>query len=259
MKKFFQTLGIVIIFLFTFIFSERTTRVVKNLDNLMIEIKENEEKLKTEPIEAIITGNEIIPGKNGKEVDEIASYNVMKKVGLYDQKYIKYKTIEIKNNLENNIDKIIINGNNKNKEIAIIILLENNEKKLNIPNLSYFADGQWIENNPDRLIDGITGYNFIYNSSTPWLAFEIKKERKRYFCLYTNKKSHDICRKNDLYTIKEEIISNNYLIEVKNKIKNGKIFIFKYNQNIEKELELISNYINNKGYTIRNINNLLAE
>ena len=55
----------------------------------MTQIKENMDKYKQEPENAIIKNNTIIPGINGKIVNVNKSYRQMKKINIYNYAYIK--------------------------------------------------------------------------------------------------------------------------------------------------------------------------
>ncbi|HPF83303.1 MAG TPA: hypothetical protein PLV83_03930, partial [Bacilli bacterium] len=111
MKKFFKYLGICILLSISFFYTERTANVVKELDDIMIKIKEEAKNYCIEPIEAIIDKNTIIPGKNGKEIDINNSYREMRYIGDYNSKYLKYKTKYVENKLSDNMNKYIISRN----------------------------------------------------------------------------------------------------------------------------------------------------
>ena len=74
MKKFFESLGLITLVCFIFFYTEKNTSVVKELDDIMIKIKEVSPNYATKVIDAIIEGDTIIPGISGKEVDINTSY-----------------------------------------------------------------------------------------------------------------------------------------------------------------------------------------
>ena len=49
-------------------------------DEIMVKIKEEENNLNINPINAIIENDTIIPGNTGKDIDIEASYKSMKKI-----------------------------------------------------------------------------------------------------------------------------------------------------------------------------------
>ncbi len=276
MKKFFKYLGICILLSISFFYTERTANVVKELDDIMIKIKEEAKNYCIEPIEAIIDKNTIIPGKNGKEIDINNSYREMRYIGDYNSKYLKYKTKYVENKLSDNMNKYIISGNKSINNVSIIFIVDkyDNISKLvdiieqNKVRTNLFISGKWLENNTDYLYEisknniiGSTGYNYSYiDSSYVWVDSVIKRitKQKNSYCL-KNEESIDICKNNNNYSIKDDIINNNYFVETKKKLNSGSIFIYKINTQLEKELPLIIKYIKAKGYSIVDLNELLKE
>lgn len=248
MKLFFKLLALSTIVISLYL-NMNNLLVVKNVDEILNQIinyaKENNQK----KIDYEIIDDTILIGQKEKKVNIKKSYINMKQIGFFDEKFIIYE--ENKESLKKYIRYKIIGAKTDKKEISIIILLNEEDKKFSIENLSYFADGYWYEENKVE-IDGITGYNFDYkNSNIPWLTYEALKYNNTSFCL-----SED-CSLYGLYTIDKNIIYNNFFYEIKNNIKPGAIFVFDNNINLKKEIEIIVNYVKNQGYQIKKIENLL--
>lgn len=278
MKKFFECLGILTLLCGSFIYTEKATTVVKELDDIMIQIKAKKDKYYVPPVEAIIENDTIIPGINGMEIDVNKSYQNMRSIGLYSDKYFKYKIIKVINSLDKNKDKYIISGN-KNKGIASLIFLV--EKNTNIDKVikildknkvkaNFFVDGSWLENNNSEIYTiindnhdiGSIGYNYNYNNSSyAWLDNIIKRVSKETisYCIKVDEESLDKCAQNKNYTISAPIIVKTPLISTKSILTNGSIIIYKINDTLEEELPLIINYIYSKGITMDTLKNLLQE
>ena len=124
MKKFFEYIGMISLACFSFFFTEKTVNVVKEADNIMIEIKKAVEMNKTESIDAIIKEDTIIPGIYGKVVDEEKSYQKMKRVGSYQENLLVYKQQKPNIQLKNQYDKYIISGNPKKNMVSLIFLVK---------------------------------------------------------------------------------------------------------------------------------------
>ncbi|HPF83759.1 MAG TPA: hypothetical protein PLV83_06330, partial [Bacilli bacterium] len=173
-------------------------------------------------------------------------------------------------------NKYIISGNKSINNVSIIFIVDkyDNISKLvdiieqNKVRTNLFISGKWLENNTDYLYEisknniiGSTGYNYSYiDSSYVWVDSVIKRitKQKNSYCL-KNEESIDICKNNNNYSIKDDIINNNYFVETKKKLNSGSIFIYKINTQLEKELPLIIKYIKAKGYSIVDLNELLKE
>ena len=118
MKQLFQVIGLIGLLFFSFFLNEKTKTVIKNLDDIMVQIKKNKSKYEFDGINAKIKEKFIIPGISKRIVDVDKSYRKMKKYGKYDDDYYVYNYKLPKINLNNNRDKIIISGNKTRKFMA---------------------------------------------------------------------------------------------------------------------------------------------
>ena len=69
MKTFFKLTGLLVLFFFSFFYTEKVINVITEQDEIMIKIKENEEKNNIPSTNAIIDKNTITPGLSGKEIN----------------------------------------------------------------------------------------------------------------------------------------------------------------------------------------------
>jgi len=153
--KFIKVLGLISLICFTFFYTEKILTISINQDEIMIKLKEIEQDYKTEPINAIINNDTIIPGKIGKSINLNSSYKKMKKIGYFEQSLIHYENIYPTTSIYNNYNKYITNGNLYYKNISLIYIL-NNDKTLdtilniinnkNIP-IAFFIDSSFLNNN----------------------------------------------------------------------------------------------------------------
>lgn len=278
MKRFFKFLGIITLLCGSFIYTEKATTVVKEMDDIMIQIRNNKDKYYVPPVEAVIVDDTIIPGINGTEIDVNKSYQNMRSIGIYNDKYFKYRMIRIKNELGNNLDKYIISGNKNKGMVSLIFIVEKNTKINKVIKIlkekeisaNFFVDGTWLENNNSDVYTiinnnhdlGSIGYNYNYDdTSYAWLDNIIKRVSKQNnsYCIKSDDDSHERCIKNKNYTISSDIIEKNPLILTKEKLTSGSIIIYKINDSLEEELPLIIDYINSKGLTIDVLKKLLQE
>lgn len=256
MYKFFRNIGLILIVITSFIYTERLTNVVKEYDDIMVDIKENKSLFETKPIEAKIVKNTIIPGLNGRVIDIDKSYKKMREYGKYNEDLFVYKKISPKDKLNDNIDKYVIKGNKKNK-VAIILtnlndidsILKYNQK------FSFYITNSWYEENKEKAITLVDeGYTLLSNDNK-----YIKKilGQKNGYC-YVEDYNKDIlkkCKKNDDYTIIPSIIiKDNSLINLEKSIDSGSIITIKI-----KNPENAIKYIVNKGYEIVSLEELLDE
>lgn len=278
MKKVFEYLGIITVLLGSFIYTEKTVSVVKELDDIMIQIKDASKNYYIPKIEAVIDKNTIIPGINGKEININKSYHQMKSIGFYNDNYLQFNEIKVNELLINNLDKYIISGNKNKKAISMIIFIKNDDKTNEIIkvlddleiSVDFFVDGYAVEGNELLLYNiinnnhglGTIGYNNKYdNSSYIWLDGIVKKisNSKNSYCIKKDDISLEICSKNKNFSIDPVYIENNYFYKTKKVLNNGAIVAYDLNDKFIEEFPLIAKYIKSKGLEIVTLNNLLKE
>ena len=277
MKKYFQIIGIISLACFSFMFTEKTALMVRNSDSLMQTIKENEAQYEVKSINASIEGNTIIPGIGGKKVNGSKSYTNMKRLGQFNANLLLYDYILPEVSLIKNYDKYVIGGNPRKNMVSLIIKINSNDKIDEIlkviedTKINLFIDGNWLEKNEKELTQlvnyniGNLSYDGDYSKSGfIWMNTIISKysrqENKYCYQEEQNDEYLKICALQKNYTILPSIIlKNNPLIEVKNNLKSGSVIAMNIDDKTIKELPLIINYINNKGYKIVVLDELLSE
>lgn len=281
MRKFFRNLGIISLICFSFYFTEKTVTVVREADELMIEIKNRQNQYIVKPIEGIIEKDTFIPGVSGKKVNINKSYQKMKQYGSFNEGLLIYDVEKPQAKLIDNLDKYIIGGNETKKQVSIILLINSSnylDETLeilndNAINVNFFVDGNWLEDNSDYLTKFISAghdignlsYNLDYqDSSFPWMDNTIKKitNNQNNYCYATtdSKNTLDICSRHQNYTIRPSIIlENNYLTKIKTSLKAGSIISIPLSKEVIKILPTLNNYIKSKGLDVVTLKELISE
>ncbi len=267
MSKIFKMIGLFSLVVFTFFYTNKTVSVIKEQDEIMIKIKQYQNKYNSGVIESIINNDTIIPGIKGNKVNINKSYENMKKIGIYNSNYYIFDTIYPKEKLNNNKDKYIISGNKKINNVSLIFIVNEITSinkilqildKENVKS-DFFITDNFINNNSyitNYLINNNHSINYYgdYSSSDFIINNTIIKSKfnqKNSYCYLEIKNSNYLnnCFLNKNYTIIPNIIiKNNMLNKVKKEIKNGSIISI-YTSNIT-ELTLTIKYIKSKGYNI---------
>lgn len=276
MKTFFKLTGLLVLFFFSFFYTEKVINVITEQDEIMIKIKENEEKNNIPSTNAIINENTITPGLSGKEINIDKSYKEMKKLGTYNENMLVYTKVLPEVSINNNKNKYIRNGNKNFNEVSLIFkikkntdlqklltLLDKNNTKANL-----FISYEYLEKHINKIEKkkNIEYYNYgkngIYNDEIILVANNIisRKSNPASICLTETNTNNtlQICSENEQFTIYPEII-NGTLNSIKSKISNGSIISFEVTSTTLNELPLIINYINSKGYTISLLSELINE
>ena len=272
--KIIKYLLITLFFIFSIYYTEKSMDILKLNDPIMKEIKNNLNKYKIEPVNAIIKNNTIIPGKKGKEIDIKKSYSNMRKYGSYNETLIKTKDTLPVISITNNLDKYIKIDKNYNKQISLIFIINketNLNKIINIlnkhkVNKTFYIEENLLEKYTDiiknnKLEIGIFNPNKkLFTTKKSYIETLINKEIN--YC-YTEKEDNEllnICKNNNMYTfIPSIIIKNDLYKNIKLNIDKSKIISIYPNKYIEKELITTIEYLNKKGYEFLELNKLLNE
>lgn len=276
MKKIFEFFGLITLIFFSFFITDKTVNVVKNMDDIMINIKQNYKKYETNSINAEIKDNTIIPGISGMKVNINKSYKNMRQIGLYHSNYYVYNYIKPKISIEDNKNKIIVSGNKKYHKISLSVVLNDNSDIIklykicenNNIKINFLVTEKWLLNNKNltssliknNYIIGIMSKNYKL-STINYMNKIIKKinKQKNGYCLSKNKKQINYCAREGNYNINSVIYEKEYLNNIKKDIGNGSLITIKYNSNLYKEMESIIKYIKSKGYEINTLNNVISE
>ena len=268
--KIIKYLGLFLLICFTFFYTEKVVNVINNNDELMIDIKDRAINYEIEAIDAVIDNDTIIPGKYGKVVNIDKSYYNMKSSKVFNDKLLFYDIVKPNISLKDNNDKYIICGNPKFKNVSLIYILNNNiESNINLINsinyrINIFLNYEFMLKNINMLnsLNNHDIYNYgndaIYTEDNVIMGNNIINNRtnnRSIYCLARTRNDNTInmCSKNRMYTIIPSI-DRNYS-DIKSNIKNGSIIMI----NNIKELDVIVNYINSKGYNIVSLSELLSE
>ena len=157
-----------------------------------------------------------------------------------------------------------IKGNNNKNKVALLYILNSNEFEalINLDNITLFISHNYLTiNNINRLKNKeiyTYGNNCIYNDKVLTIdnaIIERASKNKSIYCLAKekNKDILEICNKKNMYVVLTNIIGN--YMEIKNNLSNGSIILLNNLNNIQ----VITKYINSKGYEMVALSELLEE
>jgi len=242
--------------LFSFYLSDKITKLAINKNPIMTSIQEKSNELTVMGENATIKDNTIIPGINGKKVDEEASFFKMKEFGIFNETFFVYKTIKPKISLEDNKDKIIIHGNNSLRQVSIIVDDD--------PNLiSFLEKYNYSITILAKINTRFKNYEYVNSENIKERFNDLnsilkKNNLNKNICLIEHS-NIEICRNKNYYIVKPSIIvSNSNIIKNKNSIKNGSIIYI--NNNVSKaSIDLILTQINYLDLKIVYLSQLISE
>ena len=281
MKRFFEILGFLSLVCFSFFYTEKTIDVVKQVDDIMITLKEQAPKYQVKAENAKIDGKFMTPGISGKIVNLQKSYEEMKHYGKFHPNLLVYDKVSPEISIKNRYDKYIQTGNPKKRQVSFLFIVDEKgnpspiieilkEKKVTG---TFFIDGSWLEKNQNELVSLIEGKftvgNYSYrgdygHESFVWIDTIIKRVggQKQSYCLVEkeNKKALSTCKLQKDYTIYPNIImKENPYSELTEQVESGSIILMRLDAQVKKELPLMITYLKQKGYEIVNLEQLLEE
>ena len=272
-KKIFQVTSILLLAGFSFFYTEKVTKIVRDNDPIMVKINDIKDEIEVSNLDPIIIDDEFIAGISGCSVDVDKSYSKMKSVGEFKEELLVMNEIKSDKTSKN---KYIIGGNKKIKNVSILFILNNSinkelEKFLSTKKIdaNFFLTRNYLSKNLNE-VRSLSKLHHIYyygedgNYKDEYMIYDnnlinVNTNNESNYCL-TNEKNSEIlkiCSDYDMKTIKSNYISDNVIQNVKKNLSNGNIIVFDtVNSN---DIKASINYILSKGYNIVSLDDLLNE
>ena len=93
MKNLFKYLGLLVILVGSFYYTEKMSDIVINNNSLVTEINRQKDNYEIKAVSAIIEDEYIIPGLNGYSVNVLKSYNNMNFLDTFNSHYLEYDKV----------------------------------------------------------------------------------------------------------------------------------------------------------------------
>lgn len=250
LKKLFSCLGLITFITFSFYITEKIAIMARNTDPIYSKIKTYNIN-NTSYVNAIVDGNTVIPGINGKELDEIKSLMNIKKSNYFDEMFLVYNQIPPEISLKDNLDKVIIQGNAKKNSVSLILYSNNNLKSFfkdnNIP-ISILINNDYEPQKNEEMINNADKSN--YDKIEKYLD---NNDYNTNICISTS-----YCP-NYKYLVKPtHTLTNNNIIEVKNSIFSGSIILIN-NSARQEDINILIQKINSLNLSIVKLSDLISE
>lgn len=278
MKRVYPVILSCLLIAFSFYYTNKVAGIVRGKDPIMQSIKEEKANYEKKAINANVSGDNIIPGRNGKKVNIEASFQKMSQYGKYNDSLYVFDEVEPEVSINTYFDKYVESGREDSKDVALvfdILRFDNMDDVLSLlesnnVTATFFVDGLFMENNRS-LLENVSkkgyeiellsyngGYDKIYFESSLHVLNDITKDRPKYCVVHYDKKEVlDICNSLSLHTVIPSVdTSNNSFGVVKNKLRGGSIIGL---SNSRVNLNTIINYIKQKGYNLVRLDTLLQE
>ena len=280
LKKGLEVMLVVVALLFSFYYTEKAIVILEANDPIMKKIKSNR-NLEEKALDAKIIDNRLIPGYNGLEIDLEESFKKMKNYGSYNESLLVFDEVSPAISIDDYYDKYISSGNGINTNIAIIFTVEDNtylNKLINILDntaifTTLFVDGVVLENNftvfsnlnkekyelellsYDKSYDEMLFKNSLYKLET------ISGSTSKYcYADYDREEVLSLCNSLSMHTIIPTLkLEENIYASIKGNLRNGSIIKVNLSDSNLSELNILINYIKQRGFTLVTLDTLLNE
>lgn len=202
-KDLIKYLSILVLISFSFFYTDKISKMIIFKSPLMQAIENKKENYKIESSNAIINGDYIIPGLNGREVALLDSYYQMKSDKTFNETLLVFNEVAPKESINNHKALIINKANSYKRKVSIIIesnsdvisYCEKNNIKANVlANMKSFNNSSTLEP---------INYDDDYETFEKFLK---NLDKNNNLC-YVNSYNKDMCAKYNKF-----LIENTYIV-----------------------------------------------
>lgn len=255
--KYIKYMLLIFLCVFSFYVSDSLLLYVENSSPLMQSINEYQDLDEYEPVNALVDGNTIIPGKKGRVVNKRESYLKMNDFGTFNETFFVYDYIDPEVSLEDNLDKVIIGALDKTK-ISIIVDTDKYDDYFYDSKIYYSklvsSNTQITENEYIEYINGNIDEDTFYD-----LNYYLKRSKVDNKICIIGSSNIKACKANKYYLIDPSInLYHSNVAAIKSKISGGNI-LYIHDDVTLSELKVIINEINYKRIDIIKLSDLIKE
>ncbi|MCH5167274.1 MAG: hypothetical protein J1F35_05210 [Erysipelotrichales bacterium] len=255
--KYFKYSLLIFLCVISFYVSDKLLLYVENASPLMQAINDVEDFDEYAPVNATIDGNTIIPGKKGRTINKRETYLKMNDFGAFNNTFFVYDYESPEVSLDDNLDKVIIKGND-DKKISLLVdtnkydefFLENKIKTTKlISNKDNITDDEnisYINANLDK--------DLFYD-----LNYYLKRKKENNKICLVGKSNIEVCKTLKYYLVEPNLnMYHSNVVMVKTKLEGGSI-IYIHDDVSLSELKVIVQEINYKNLEIVSLSELIKE
>lgn len=254
MKNFFKVIGLLGVSILSFYYTEKVALYVKENNPIYIDLEDlSDSKYVLSEDSVLVDDIYIIPGLNGKKLNIDASFKNVKNGEIRDDLLI-FSQVEPKISLADNMDKIIIRGDEKKNSVAIIFE-EINDVSEHAITKNYQIDLLISEEkyNPNYEMINDAKNEEVYSNIDKYLT---KNKLNMNLCLVSDKESSNCQGK---FLVKPSLILNHSNISANlSKISSGEILFISKTLTLD-EFKLVLSQIKYKNLQVVRLSSLISE
>lgn len=280
-KKVIEVIFVILLVLFSFYYTEKAIILLESNDPIMKEIKDKGKSREEDAINAKVEGDYLIPGYNGLVIDLETSFNKMKGYGSYNEALLVFEEVEPTISIDDYYDKYISSGNGISTNIALVFTVDDSSYTDNLLDIlkemnavgTFFIDGKFTDSNTSFVSQAVVNGNEVevlsYDKAFDELLFKASIDKiktltsttpKYCYATYDNEEVLNLCSKLSMHTIIPTLrLDSNIYSDAKGNLRSGSIISIKLTEENVKELKVLINYIEQRGFTLVTLDTLLNE
>lgn len=279
MRNIIKLLGLGTLVVFSFFYTDKVIEVIREEDNIMVELKELESLYEVDAVDASVVFNTIVPGINGRKINLDKSYKEMKSIGVVNKNMLVYDVVKPSVSISDNRDKFIIMGNPLRNMVSLVFILDDDKYLERLEEvvdskgivINYFVDYDFLINN-STVIKGMSDREFYsYGGGGEYtpdnLLFSNNlitriSSNEAFLCLDTTMDSGVIklCSDNELYTVTPSLVIDKDIYKnIKDNLVSGSIILIDMSKDNISNLGIVIDYIRGKGLEIKGLSELISE
>ena len=280
-KKVIEVIFVILLVLFSFYYTEKAIILLESNDPIMKEIKDKGKSREEDAINAKVEGDYLIPGYNGLVIDLETSFNKMKGYGSYNEALLVFEEVEPTISIDDYYDKYISSGNGISTNIALVFTVDDSSYTDNLLDIlkemnavgTFFIDGKFTDSNTSFVSQAVVNGNEVevlsYDKAFDELLFKASIDKiktltsttpKYCYATYDNEEVLNLCSKLSMHTIIPALrLDSNIYSDAKGNLRSGSIISIKLTEENVKELKVLINYIEQRGFTLVTLDTLLNE
>lgn len=252
--KFFKSIGLLCLVFFSFFYVDRVATFGLYKNHLYKKIVDESVNYNVLAVNAVIEDEFMVPGLNGKIVNNKRSYQEMKRYNVFNEIFLQYDEIKPDVSISDNKDKIIKKGNVQKQEVAFIIqnnvqvknyFLKNKIKANILTNIDEFSSDSFLE----QINNDLSNYKKLDN-----LFKKYNLNNNLCFCL----ENKDFCMAQKKYLIGYTYKVDSNILTLKNTVENGNIYYIDGDSKLDNVIVLM-NHIKYKGLQFVYLSELISE
>ncbi len=272
MKKYFEYILLFAITCFSFYYTEKVTKIMREKDPVMKSILKYKEDNYEECREGYETSEGVVLGVPGVMVDVDSSYRAMQGYG-YQEDLMVFREVKCDITKDTVKNKYIIKGNPATLSVSLFIEVKDLSyikdivkiaKYKNIK-LNLVVNGSILEKEKDYMSELYNlGFDIVYGGND---KEDLKKyinimnnisKKPRTYCINISKDNLDICSDKNITTLKtSNIYMKDIFLNTKKNLQTGEFFVYGENANTKEEISSLINFILGKQIKIVNVSNML--